>query len=111
MTSRVEFTELAPGVYVAGQLEIDDIERVVSLGVKTLVCNRPDGEADQINSTAMAAAAKAAGLSFVYMPMASVDDATKQSAAFREVLASDDGVMAYCRSGRRSTILWQESTK
>ena len=111
MSKDVEFTQLAPNVYVAGQLEVKDIARMGPLGVSTLVCNRPDGEADQTESAAMSAAAEAAGIRFVYLPMSNPEDTVEQRIEFKAVLAEKGVVLAYCRSGRRSSKLWEASTQ
>lgn len=111
MTNNIEFTQLAPELYVAGQLEVSDIERLAPLGVNTLVCNRPDGEAEQPSSTIIGAAAQAAGIKFVYLPMTNPDDTATQCVEFKEVLADSGVVLAYCRTGRRSSALWQSTIK
>ena len=111
MTKNVEFTQLEANVYVAGQLEVSDLKRLGALGVNTLVCNRPDGEADQPDSSVIAAAASELGIDFVYLPMTSPDDTISQKEEFRKVLAEGGVVLAYCRTGRRSSTLWQESRK
>lgn len=111
MSSDEAFNEVAPNVLVAGQLNVDDIPRLVRAGVNTLVCNRPDGEADQTSSATIAAAAKDAGIDFVYLPMATPDDATMQSDQFKQVLANGGKVLAYCRTGRRSSALWEAATR
>jgi uncharacterized protein (TIGR01244 family) len=111
MTKNVELTQLAEDVYVAGQLEVSDVARLEALGITTLVCNRPDGEADQTSSSVISAAAKAAGINFVYLPMTNPEDTLSQKKKFKQVLAEDGAVLAYCRTGRRSSTLWQESIK
>ncbi len=111
MSNETEITQLAPGMYAAGQLEIADIERAVTLGVTTIVCNRPDDEADQTSSTIIAAAAQVEGIRFEYLPMANPEAAHTQLERFKQVLTNSKVVLAYCRTGRRSSILWAESTK
>jgi sulfide:quinone oxidoreductase len=111
MSDEVEFTQLAPTMYVAGQLEVADIERLVTLGVNTLVCNRPDGEGGQTDSATIGAAAQAAGIDFAYLPMATPDDTAGQVGLFKEILGQGGVVMAYCRTGRRSSTLWETATK
>mgnify|MGYP003673283280 FL=1 len=111
MSTKEPFNRVAPGVLVAGQLEVSDIDRMVEAGVRTLVCNRPDGEGDQPSSQTLAAAAEAVGIDFVYLPMANPEEADKQSDAFKKVLARGGVVLAYCRTGRRSTALWEAVTK
>ncbi|MBV1932038.1 MAG: hypothetical protein KUG71_10010, partial [Porticoccaceae bacterium] len=78
MTENTEFTQLAPSMYVAGQLELSDVQRLGALGINTLVCNRPDGEADQTSSSVISAAAKAVGINFVYLPMTNPEDTLSQ---------------------------------
>jgi sulfide:quinone oxidoreductase len=77
-------------------------------GFKAIVCNRPDGEGpDQPLFAEIERAAAATGLSARYVPVASGkvsdEDASKFSAAM-SVLPKP--VLAYCRSGTRSTTLW-----
>lgn len=111
MSEQVEIVQLAPNVYVTGQISESDIERISNLGVRVVVCNRPDGEADQVPSAQMAALAEAAGMTFVYLPMDKPDDTSTQAPVFKEILARGDKVLAYCRTGRRSSTLWQEATR
>lgn len=111
MTRNIELTQIAEDVYVAGQLEVSDVARLGALGITTLVCNRPDEEADQPSSSLISEAAKAAGIKFVYLPMTSPEDLSRQKEEFKKVLAEDGAVLAYCRTGRRSSVLWQESIK
>lgn len=111
MSDKVEFTQLAPNMHVAGQLAVTDIERLTELGVNTLVCNRPDGEADQTSSSVMAEAATASGIDFVYLPMTTPDDTSGHSAKLKEIIGSGGVVMAYCRTGKRSSSLWEAATR
>lgn len=111
MTQTAELTQVAEGVYVCGQLEVSDVARLGALGITTLVCNRPDGEADQTTSSVISAAAKAAGVNFVYLPMIDIADTLTQKEEFKKILAGGGRVLAYCRTGRRSSILWQEATR
>jgi len=69
-----KFKQLSSGVYVAGQLEADDVARAHAEGIKTIVCNRPDEEGGPPSAT-LAATARELGLEFVYLPMASPADA------------------------------------
>ena len=94
---------------VAGQISLDDIPSLKASGVTTIINNRPDGEeGGQIDSSAVATAAKEAGIEYHYLPMANgqplpptlVDE-------FRSVLSSANGtVLAHCRSGMRSSFIW-----
>ena len=55
---------------VAPQLQPSDVAVAARLGYRTLINNRPDGEApDQPHSAAMRAAAEAEGLAYVEIPV------------------------------------------
>jgi uncharacterized protein (TIGR01244 family) len=100
------FTSLTPEIAVAPQIAIDDCARAGAAGFVTIICNRPDGEdAGQTAVAAMAAASGAAGLRFVHIPVdaAGIDD--RQIALMAAELGHGP-VLAYCRSGTRSTHLW-----
>ncbi|KAJ55673.1 hypothetical protein ACMU_13370 [Actibacterium mucosum KCTC 23349] len=98
---------ITPEFSAAPQIEATDLPAIADAGYKTLICNRPDGEApDQTGSDEMAAAAKAAGLTFHLVPFAGMISPETQ-AAFDAVMDSAEGpVLAYCRSGTRSTTIW-----
>lgn len=99
--------ELAPGLLVAAQLEPAQLAAARAAGVRSLVCNRPDGEApDQPPFAQIAHAAQQLGMQAHYLPVtSSVSD--DQALRFRHLLDSLPGpVLAYCRSGMRSTTLW-----
>ena len=103
----MKFVQLDSVVSVAGQLYPADIAGVKEQGFKIIVCNRPDDEeANQPESREIAAAAKDAGLEFLYLPITpgTIDEHT--TIAFKGVLASEVPVFAYCRTGHRSSILW-----
>jgi sulfide:quinone oxidoreductase len=55
----------------------------------------------------MAQAAQAHGLAYHYIPVISGQVTQEQVTAFADVLAQADGpVLAFCRSGARSTNMW-----
>lgn len=98
---------------VAPQLLPEQIDKLADLGFGTIICNRPDaeiaGEAEgALLSDSMKARAEALGLQFIYNPVTpnalTQDNLTTQARALAE--AGDKPVLAYCRTGNRSTILW-----
>ena len=95
---------------VAGQLTADDITAVVAQGFAALINNRPDGEggnAQALNSD-IERAALAAGLHYVYLPVIAGAITPDQARAMREALAiAPAPVLAFCRSGARSTQLYK----
>lgn len=104
----MQIRSLTPALSVSPQLQVADITAAAEQGFRTLICNRPDGEgSDQPTHQELEQAAAAAGLGFHYLPVVAgkVEDSTAQQ--FGEVLKTADGpVLAFCRSGMRSTTLW-----
>ena len=101
------FISLGPDIAVAAQINADDCARAHAAGFGVIVCNRPDGEdAGQPDAAEIAAAAAAAGLRFAHIAVDArgIDD--DQIAAMAGELAIGGKVLAYCRSGTRSTNLW-----
>ncbi|RMH44905.1 MAG: TIGR01244 family phosphatase [Alphaproteobacteria bacterium] len=102
------FRKLTDDYAVAPQISTDLLSAIAEAGYRTLIDNRPDIEvAPPEASDAMAEAARAAGLAFVYNPvsggMLTPENIATQANA---IDASDGPVLAYCRSGNRSSIVW-----
>jgi uncharacterized protein (TIGR01244 family) len=99
------FIRIDEKVSVAGQIDPADVTRAAAQGFRRVVNNRPDGEAlDQPAGAAIAEAAAAAGLDYVAIPIAGGFTMPQVEAM---AAALDDGpVLAFCRSGTRSTNLW-----
>ncbi len=93
---------------VAPQIAVTDVVDAAASGVRLIINNRPDGEdADAAQGAEIAAAAAAAGIGYVAIPVTSAGFSMPQIAATKAALAGADGpVLAYCRSGTRSTLLW-----
>lgn len=102
------FTRLDENILVAPQVAPADLAEARSRGVTMVINNRPDGEApDQPTSAEMEAAARAAGLDYVAIPVTAGGFSLPQVEAMGEALATSGGdVLAFCRSGTRSTLLW-----
>lgn len=92
----------------APQISVSDIAEAKAMGVTTIVNNRPDGEEPSAPQGAeIEAAAIAAGLNYVAIPVTHAGFSGPQVTAMTEALQKADGsVLAYCRSGTRSTLLW-----
>ena len=102
------FRKLTDNILVAPQIDVADIADAAAAGVTLIVNNRPDDEAaDQTNSADIEAAAQAAGIDYVAIPVTHAGFAEWQVSAMAEALDKTDGkILAYCRSGTRSTLLW-----
>ena len=98
-------------VSVASQIQPSDVEAIAGAGFTMILCNRPDGEDfGQRTASAIAAACEAHGVAFHHIPVhnGGLSMATVQE--FRDAVTDSKGpVLAYCRSGQRSSILWQAS--
>jgi uncharacterized protein (TIGR01244 family) len=98
---------LSETVFVAGQIRPDDVAEFADCGVTIIVNNRPDGEeADQPMGAEIEAAARAAGIDYVHIPVAETF-AGEKVAAMGDALANAEGnVVIFCKSGTRSAYLW-----
>ncbi len=104
----MELKRINDEISVSPQIALDDLAGLKAAGFTTLINNRPDGEApDQPASAAMQAAAAAAGLDYHYIPLGRdgvSPEMVERTAAALE--GSAGPVLAFCRSGTRSTTLW-----
>ena len=95
-------------ISVAPQIAVEQVADIAAAGFKTIVNNRPDDEdAGQPSGDAIRAAAEAAGLKYVAIPVTHAGFSHPQIDAMTQALTDSDGpVLAYCRSGTRSCNLW-----
>jgi uncharacterized protein (TIGR01244 family) len=103
-----DFRRLSDTMLASPQLTLDDIARARAEGVGLIVNNRPEGEAeDQTPGPAIEAAARAAGMAYTAIPIGHQGFSEPDVQAMSDALAGAGGkVLAYCRSGTRSTLLW-----
>lgn len=106
--SESKFHQVAEDFWVAPQLDPADFGAAKALGVRTVINNRPDGEAaGQLPDAEAEAAARAAGLGYVFVPVPSGGMMPDHLTAFRRAVDRGEGpFLAYCRSGTRSCHLW-----
>lgn len=102
------FRSLTSDIFVSPQIGVDAVAEAKDLGVALIINNRPEGESeDQISGADIEAAARAAGLDYVAIPITHSGFSELQVNAMAEALAGAKAkVLAYCRSGTRSTLLW-----
>lgn len=93
---------------VSPQINPEDLPAIAAAGFKTVINNRPCAEIPPSHQTdVMAAAAQAAGLNYVVLPIVHANlspDLAKQQAQACDAAAGP--VLAYCASGTRCTIVW-----
>lgn len=103
----MEITRLNERISVAPQISVADVAELANTGFKSIICNRPDGEEQQQPGAAMIErAASDAGLHFAHVPAVSGALTEQNAADMANALTRLPGpVLAYCRSGARSTKL------
>ena len=109
MSDELRVQPVAPDVYVAGQLGPEAMAWAAAQGFRSVVNNRPDfeGGPDQPANAAIEAAARAAGLSYAYQPVAPGYHSPEDIARFTQLLATlPRPLLAFCRSGARSARLF-----
>jgi uncharacterized protein (TIGR01244 family) len=108
------FRKVTDTVYASPQIGLGDIERARAMGVRLIINNRPEGESDdQTPGEAIASAARDVGIDYTAIPVTHAGFSHAQLDAFNAALerVASGGetagkVLAYCRSGTRSTLLW-----
>ena len=102
------FGTLDPNFLASPQIAPADVARAKDLGVRAIINNRPDGEEPGAPQGAdIEAAAREAGLGYAYIPVGHSGFSAAQLDALDHAMAEAGGpVLAYCRSGTRSTFLW-----
>jgi len=102
------FRRVADDFFVAPQLTADDFATAADAGIRTVINNRPDGEAlDQLADAEARELASAAGLRYAFVPVVSGGIQPEAMLAMAEAVEGNPGpYLAYCRSGTRSCYLW-----
>jgi uncharacterized protein (TIGR01244 family) len=97
---------------VAPQLDPAAMAQAAAQGFRSVVNNRPDGEGGpgQPTSQTMQAAAEAAGLVYAYLPVSGGYQSPEEIAQFRQLIDTlPKPMLAFCRSGARSTRLYVQA--
>ena len=98
---------------VSKQIKLADLKDIAASGVKTIINNRPDGEAPrQPRSETLSKRAQELGLTYHYIPVIPGGMTDENVADFATVVKNNQGpTLAFCRTGTRSTTLWAKSQK
>lgn len=92
---------------VAPQIGVEELAEVARAGFGLVINNRPDGEQPgQPTSAEMAAAAEAAGMDYLHVPVRGGPTADQVEAVAEAVADAKGPVLAFCRSGTRSIVTW-----
>jgi uncharacterized protein (TIGR01244 family) len=103
-----QLVSLEPGLNIAGRLDRADLEALARAGVRTIVNNRPDGEdPGQLPAAEARRHAEAHGLVYHHIPVTAATlsraDVDEFAATLRD---APQPIVAHCRSGMRSALLW-----
>lgn len=103
--------QLTENISVSAQIKHNDMAGIAKLGFKTVINNRPDREVPfQPRSKTLAARAKKAGITYLYLPVISGGITQKDVDDFAALLTKAQGpVLAFCRTGTRSANLWAKA--
>ncbi len=104
----MELHHLSPELSVSAQILPGELVELRAAGFQSLICNRPDGEAgDQPLFAEIERAAQALGMRTYYLPAVSGKVTDEQGLLFAQIMAElPKPVLAYCRTGMRSTTMW-----
>jgi sulfide:quinone oxidoreductase len=107
----MKIVEITRDYSVAPQIRPEDVAEIAALGYRSILCNRPDGEApDQPDFAEIAAEAERHGLKMAHVPVVSGAIVPQDVRDFSTAIEELPGpVLAYCRSGARCQYLWQAS--
>lgn len=104
----MKIVKLSDSVSVSEQIAASDVAQIAAAGFKVIVNNRPDGEAkDQPTSDEISQASQSVGLAYHYLPITAANypgpDVKLMASLFDN---TEKPVLAFCRTGTRSTNLW-----
>ncbi len=108
MSDLLPFRAVAPDVCVAPQLQPSAMAEAARAGFRSVINNRPDFEEGPLQPTnaSIEAAARDAGLEYRFLPVQGTYQSPEEIAAFARLLAElPRPILAFCRSGARSTRL------
>ena len=102
------FRKLDETISVSPQITPDEVAEAAAHGFSYVINNRPDDEQPgQPSGAEIEAAAQAAGLGYKAIPITHAGFSENQVTAMQAALEEATGpVLAYCRSGTRSTLIW-----
>ena len=104
----MDIKALTAELSVAPQIAAADMRAIADAGFRAVICNRPDGEsADQPVYDELARAAQAHGLEMRHLSAESGKVTDEQGRDFGQLMNElPKPVLAFCRTGMRSTTMW-----
>lgn len=96
---------------VSGQIAVEDLPAIKAAGFRSIVCHRPDEEQPgQPSFAAIQAAAKALGIEMRHIPIGPMGVTADAVRAMVDAIDEmERPMLGYCRSGARSTNVFQQT--
>lgn len=102
-----DFRRVTDQLSVSPQIQPVDVDEAARQGFRMIINNRPDGEEPgQPTSGQIEAAATAAGLAYVHIPVRGGPTPEQVETEQRVFGQANGPVLAFCRSGTRSIVTW-----
>jgi len=104
-----KITFITPEFAVSGELSPSDYAELAARGFKTIINNRPDNESEgQLPASLHEEVARQNGLEYVHVPTTQRELFTDAVVgAMADAMTKQLGpILAHCKSGMRSSILW-----
>lgn len=107
----MSLTWLNAWLAVSPQIQVADIDDLKAKGFRMIINNRPDAEErDQPTSDALKREAIRLGLNYAHIPIVPGETTDHDVAEFARAMSEANGlVLAFCRTGNRSTQLWNRA--
>ncbi|KEG18344.1 TIGR01244 family sulfur transferase [Bartonella bacilliformis] len=104
----MKLQQIEDDVFISTQIDITHMQTLIDVGIKTIICNRPDKEdPNQPDFSIIQEAAQHYGIQAYYVPV--VPPTIEQSSveAMRQILTTASyPILAYCNYGIRSVHLY-----
>lgn len=102
--------QLTTQVSVSDQIQVQDVQTLVDMGVELLICNRPDDEDEgQVPYEDIYNEAQRLGLECRLLAFSSYQITEDNRNEFIKLIETRKRIHNYCRSGSRSKRLWRDA--
>jgi uncharacterized protein (TIGR01244 family) len=107
----MDLRPIAPTYSVTGQISVEDLAAIKAAGFKSIVCHRPDREAaDQPSFASISQAAAGLGIETRHIPIGPMGVTAEAVRAMVDAIEEmPQPMLGYCRSGARSTAVYQHT--
>lgn len=103
----MQIRKLSDHFSVSPQIAATDLTAIRAADFDLVINNRPDGEEPgQPANADLAQAATDAGLDYADIPVSGTGATLADVSALADKMAAGGRILAFCRSGARSTMLW-----